>query len=64
MRFLRHARHIPTWNHLTQYIISTLPPSVDGSMHQPQVIYEEQEKFPLENSLVRMSPTFSFMEIY
>ena len=43
MRFLRHARHMPTWNHLTQYIISTLHPSVDGAMHQPQVVYEEQK---------------------
>ena len=43
MRFLWHARHMPTWNHLTQYIISTLHPSVDGAMHQPQVVYEEKK---------------------
>jgi hypothetical protein len=43
MRFLRHARHMQTWKHLTQYIISTLPPSVDGAMHQPQVVYEGQK---------------------
>ena len=43
MRFLQHARHIPTWNHLTQYIFSTLTPSVDGAMHQLQVVFEEQQ---------------------